>query len=274
LIKKIGIVGLGLIGGSLAKAFNNVGFKIYGFDLNQEVVVSAAESGVFDAVADTLEDFLSVDMDLVYLATPVLTTLELLGELKHYNVDVLITDACSTKKSIVEKAKSLGLRFVGGHPIAGKETSGFKNSDEKLFENAYHFLTTDFADKSDVDKLKEIHEKIGMRVELISSNEHDKLFGLISHFPHLIAFSLIDLVFNVDKSSLKFTGGGFRDFTRIAGSDPKMWSDIFVDNNSNLVELIDKFIDILKAWQEMIINKDEKELFNSIEKVSNLRRSL
>ncbi|MCB4203665.1 prephenate dehydrogenase [Deferribacterales bacterium Es71-Z0220] len=270
---KIGIAGLGLIGGSFAKAFVEQGIKVYGFDKSVECLGSAAESFIFEGLTDNEDEFLNFELDLIYICLPVNSALKFLEYLGGKKVTTFITDGCSTKKSICEKAKDLNLNFVGGHPIAGKEVSGFENSEADIFKNAYHILI-DSEQKEFLGALKNLHSQIGMKVNVMDVDRHDKIFGLISHFPHLIAFSLIDFVENEDSLAFSFTGGGFRDFTRIAKSNPTMWSDIFFDNSDNLQQLIDRYIEELTKWKNAIKSNDYDLMKSMISKVKGLREAL
>lgn len=270
---KIGIVGLGLIGGSFAKAFFEQGIKVYGFDKSVESLGAAAESFIFEGLTDSEDEFLNFEVDLIYICLPVNSALKFLDFLGSKKVDTFITDACSTKTSICEKADNLNLNFVGGHPIAGKEVSGFENSDPTIFKDAYHILI-ETKKYELLEALKHLHTLIGMKVNVMDVTGHDKTFALISHFPHLIAFSLIDFVENEDPHAFGFTGGGFKDFTRIAKSNPTMWSDIFFDNSDNLLQLIDKYIQELHKWKKAINSNDYDLMKSMISKVKGLREAL
>jgi prephenate dehydrogenase len=232
-INNIGIVGLGLIGGSLAKSFHNLGLKLYACDKDIETLALATSSNIFEGLTDDFEEFLDFNLDLIYLCLPVQTILNFLDILAANEVSIPITDAGSTKSSIQNKAEKLGLNFCGGHPIAGKEVSGFENSDDNLMKGAFHVLTGKNVTLS--DELEKIHKSIGMKVIKMDATRHDKVFGLISHMPHLVAYAIIELVCEQDIDALKYTGGGFKDFTRIAASDPKMWADIFTDNKEMML---------------------------------------
>lgn len=272
-IKSIKVAGLGLIGGSFSKAFFKNGFKIYGYDKNKDTLVDAISSGIFEGVTDNLDEFLAFESDLIYVCLPVNSALTLLEELGGRSVKTLITDACSTKSMLCKKALELKLNFLGGHPIAGKEVSGFNNSDEDILKGAYQILTTS-ENTEFLDLLQKIHTDIGMKVRVMEPLKHDEIFGLISHFPHLIAFSLIDFVETENIEALSFTGGGFKDFTRIAKSDPVMWSDIFFDNKEILIKYIDTFTKKLNDWKSIITGHNYNELKSMIEKVKITREGL
>lgn len=271
-INTIGFIGLGLIGGSLAKSFADQGITLYGYDASVDALTDAAESHIFEGLTNELEPFLAFDVDLIYICLPVKHAIKCIHTLKDKSVTTAITDAGSTKMSIQAEANQLGLNFCGGHPIAGKEVSGFANADADLMKNAFHVLTGKPSSLSTA--LKEIHLNIGMKVIEMTPEKHDKMFGLISHMPHLIAYAIIELVCDQDEDALNYTGGGFRDFTRIAASDPKMWSDIFTDNKEVMLELIDQYMELLQVWKKTIENDDYDHMFNAITNVRNRRRKI
>ncbi len=271
-INSIGFVGLGLIGGSLAYSFNQIGKKIYGYDLSFDTLAKAAKSNIFEGLTDEIDEFLNFDFDLIYICLPVKSTLKFLDLLKEKNYQKFITDAGSTKFSIQQKADRLKLNFCGGHPIAGKETSGFINADENLMKNSFHILTGKNIKLCAL--LDELHTEIGMKVIRMQAERHDKVFGLISHMPHLVAYAIIELVCEQDMDALKYTGGGFKDFTRIAASDPTMWADIFTDNKEIMLKLIDNFENLLDRWKTAIRNDDYEHMFNAISDVRKRRKEI
>lgn len=269
----IGIAGLGLIGGSLAKGFAEAGHTLYGFDTGKEALAHAGASGIFEGVTDEKELFFSFPMDCIIVAVPVRPALAFLEDIRTFAPNIPVSDAVSTKASIVQRAAELGLNFCGGHPIAGKETSGFQNADAAIFKNAWHVLTP-AGDSPFADMLEELHKSIGMRVVRMDAARHDALFGLISHLPHITAYALMQVVLTTDPDALTYTGGGFRDFTRIAASDPKMWADIFTDNSDAMITLIDRYIALLVDWRERIAAGDHSGLMELIGVLSSARRNL
>lgn len=269
--KSIGIAGLGLIGGSFAKAFAALGVDIYGLDSSDDTLSCAQNSGVFVSVTGNADTFLDYPLDLIYICLPVKASINFIGLLLSRAVDTAVTDSCSTKLSITES--SAGLNFCGGHPIRGKEVSGFENSTKTLFLNAKHILTPD-RDSSLVADLKNLHESIGMSVSIMSPSQHDEIFAYISHMPHLAAFGLIDLVKETCPSAFDYIGGGFRDFTRIAASDPIMWADIFLDNKTELLKSLDGLECAFQKWRTLINEEKYDELKNLILRTSNIRRGI
>ena len=271
--KKIGIVGLGLIGGSLAKAFNNTGITIYGYDISVETLKECGVSGIFESVTDDFDTFINYPLDLIYITLPINASLEFIGKLGKEGVGIPTTDGASTKVSIIKAASEARLNFCGGHPIKGKETSGFKNSDKDLFNGATHILVPTF-NLELASQLKVLHESIKMNITFMEPDIHDEVFGLVSHFPHLGAFTLMDLVQNECPDAFEFSGGGFKDFTRIAASDPVMWADIFIDNKDAMINIIDEYIKTINNWRDLIEKKDDIKLKEKILAISNLRKNL
>lgn len=271
--KSIGIIGLGLIGGSFARAFCDRGLSVYGLDGCTSTLAEAAQADIFQALTDDIDQFLKMKSDLIYICVPVEATKAVLKTLSAKRVTTPVTDGASTKSSVCALAGELGLNFCGGHPIAGREVSGFSASVNGLFDNAVHVLTP-VAEGFPEDDLRALHEGIGMRVTVMTADKHDLVFGSISHLPHVTAFSLVEAVNRACPEAFSYTGGGFRDFTRIAASNPRMWTDIFLDNDKTVIELIDTYIDLLKSWREDIADKNEEKIYKRIEEASSIRRSI
>lgn len=271
--KNIGVAGVGLIGGSFAKAFAKNGHNVYGYDIYAPTVEKAALSGVFKGITDEEAAFLSFPLDLIYICMPVEATINFISLLGKNNIKTPVTDAASTKSSVVAAAAEAGLNFCGGHPIRGKETSGFENSESGLFENARHILTPEAGGEL-AEKLKILHEKIHMRVSVMEAKLHDDVFALVSHLPHLTSFCLMDTVSAKREEAFAFAGAGFLDFTRIAASDPVMWADIFIDNKDLLLQSAQALEKSLETWKNLIKTGNHQALKENIEKVSNIRRLL
>jgi len=273
MIKHIAFAGLGVIGGSLALSFAEKGIKLTAYDKDPATLAAAMETGLFEHVTDDIDTLLSLDFDMIYICLPVQTACQFVHELGKRGLEKSVTDAGSTKTDIVEAAEEAGINFCGGHPIAGKELSGFANAKAGLFKGAYHILTPT-CPGYDIEPLIELHESIGMKVKVMNHEKHDTVFGLVSHLPHITAFSMVQTVSAVDIEALEFTGAGFKDFSRIAASDPRMWTDIFLDNDKNMISLIDSYITEMQRWKKAIEEADEKEIFNMIEHAAKIRRTL
>lgn len=271
--RNIGVAGVGLIGGSFAKTFAANGINVYGYDINRVVLEQVALSNVFKGVTDEISVFLRFPMDLIYISLPVHASLLFIKTLGEHGVKTPVTDSGSSKVSVMKTAFEEGLNFCGGHPIKGKETSGFENSENDLFKNAKHILTPG-KDLALAENLKKLHSAIGMKVSFMDPETHDNIFALVSHLPHLASFCLMDTVSEGCEEAFSFAGGGFRDFTRIAASDPTMWADIFNDNKDCLLKNITAFEKSIIKWKKLIETGNYKELKQNIETVSNIRRQL
>jgi len=273
MFKHIAFAGLGLIGGSLALSFAEHGIKLTAFDKDSDTLADAMATGLFEYATDDIDTLLSLDFDMLYICLPVRSACDFIAELGNKGFNRPVTDAGSTKVDLATAAEKAGIIYCGGHPIAGKEVSGFSNAKAGLFKGAYHILTPTCPD-FDIEPFVEIHEAIGMQVHIMNPEKHDMTFGLVSHLPHITAFSMVQTVSAVDIDALEFTGAGFKDFSRIAASDPRMWTDIFLDNDKNMVSLIDSYIIEMQRWKKAIENKDEKEIFDMIEHAAKIRRTL
>lgn len=251
--KRVFVIGLGLIGGSIALAIKREhnDTKIVGYDIDEQQVKMALSLKVIDEAATSVE--LGVEeADLIILSTPVTKAEMLLEEIAAYPLksNAIITDVGSTKRKIVDKACCLqkkGVTFIGGHPMAGSHKTGVEAARPHLFENAFYILTP--MEGTDVNKVIQLQNWLkGTKAKFIelSANQHDKLAAAISHFPHIVAASLVHQVAKIQEEDplvSRLAAGGFRDITRIASASPVMWRDILLQNKDALLELLEK-------WQE------------------------
>lgn len=250
LFKRVTIIGLGLIGGSLASAIRQHGLadRVVGVDQNPESCALAVSHGIVDEAAETPADAVS-GADLVVLAVPVKAVEQVLTSIRaHLDTAVLLTDVGSTKASFIAAVDSVfGDRpplVIPGHPIAGSEKSGILAANPALFEGHKVILTPpDEADPVRLDRLRALWEGCGATVLTMTVARHDEVLAATSHLPHLIAFSLVDTLAGEDENMeiFRYAAGGFRDFTRIAASDPVMWHDIFLSNRTAVLRVIDHF---------------------------------
>ncbi|EWG10849.1 prephenate dehydrogenase [Cytobacillus firmus] len=263
---KIFIIGLGLIGGSLALSIKRKHSEsmIIGFDVNKEQGRLAQMLGVADEISATIKDG-ARDADLILIAAPVQETQKIIHILKECELkrNVIISDAGSTKKEIVSCAKVLkekGITFIGGHPMAGSHKSGVTAAKDLLFENAFYLLTPEeHISPAEIERLKEWLSGTKAKFLTIAPDEHDYITGIVSHFPHMIAASLVHQAEKTSRSHKlipRLAAGGFRDITRIASSSPSMWRDILLQNKEVLLKLMEN-------WQE------EMEIVKSILKQEN-----
>ncbi|MBS4191030.1 prephenate dehydrogenase [Bacillus sp. FJAT-49705] len=269
---RVFIIGLGLIGGSLAlciKKEHKDSF-IIGYDVNKEQTRLARMLNVVNETAETIEQG-AKNADLILIATPVKETEKVLQILECIQLksNVIISDAGSTKKEIVQLAgnlKNMGITFIGGHPMAGSHKTGVTAAKAILFENAFYLLTPeDHILEEQLHKLQNWLSGTKARFITITPEEHDYLTGVISHFPHIIAASLVH---QAEKTSTKqklipsLAAGGFRDVTRIASSSPEMWRDILLHNKDVLLSLLDDWQEEMKKVAEMIAAENSEEIFN------------
>ena len=278
-MESILIVGVGFMGGSFAKALRKRGFKgkIYGYDINPESIKKAKSLGVIDEGTTNLSDVAAFNPSLVMLSSPVRTFEGIAKELKKYiSPKAIVTDQGSVKGELVYRLEEiLGSRYVGGHPIAGTEKSGVEHSLEDLYEGNRVILTP--TEKTDIVALRtvrELWEFVGGRVEYMTPELHDYVFGVVSHLPHAVAFALVDTLIRLSKPEIdlfKYPGGGFKDFTRIAKSDPVMWRDIFLANKENLLLAIEGFISSLRELVRLIKEEREEELTEFLREVKTKR---
>lgn len=275
------IVGLGLIGGSLALCIKHEHpqAKIIGYDINKKQARLAIMLGVVDEIVDDLE-MGAVDADLILIATPVKKIekmIELLSQLP-LKKSVIISDAGSTKMEIVKKAVSLtekGYTFIGGHPMAGSHKSGVQAAKSILFENAFYLLTPEAdTDKEAVERLKVWLKGTKAKFLQVLPQEHDYLTGVISHFPHVIAASLVHQAERTSQHQslvTRLAAGGFRDITRIASSSPDMWRDISLHNKDVLLQLLTEWQEEMARVTNMLANENEDDIFQYFSQAKRFR---
>lgn len=281
IIDTVSIVGLGLIGGSLAKSLkvNGIAKRVIGFDSRPDELTQGLALGVIDESAASLEQAVE-SADVVVLAVPVRAVESVLIQVKScFKKGAILTDVGSVKGCFVESVESAFFTVseqdrpivVPGHPIAGSEKSGVAASDESLFAQHKVILTPLSkgdkkaeveAESQAVELIRTMWERCGATVLEMEVAYHDDVLAATSHLPHLIAFSLVDTLAGESESReiFKYAAGGFRDFTRIASSDPVMWSDIFISNRASTLKVLDHFADDLAALRQAIDNKDSKTL--------------
>lgn len=257
---KIGIIGLGFMGGCIAKSLikSEKIEEICAFDTNEESVQTALNEGNITKVAKELKDF--KDSDIIFLCTPVGLISKLAKKLKDVvKNDCIITDIGSTKRTILDNIKEIDINFVGGHPMVGSERTGYTTSNDYLFENAYYILI-ESNNKTNIEKMEEIIKELKAIPVLLDEKNHDYIMAAISHVPHVIASALVNLVKELDNSDEKMkllAAGGFKDITRIASADPMMWEHICKENENEIVLVLEKYINNLKYIKEKIGNKNE-----------------
>lgn len=260
MINKITIVGVGLIGGSLAKAIKekNLAKTVFGYGRDRSRLDDAKKSNIIDDYSTQIEEAVN-HADIIVIATPVGTFRNIFSEVKPLIVDdVIISDVGSTKTNIVDIAKEiLGDKsqcFVPAHPIAGKEKSGFEASDGNLYIGKKVIITPIEDNSSEsIQVIESMWKNVGAEVDFMSPQSHDDLLGMTSHLPHMLAFSLVNYLVDQNPSASIYAGGGFKDFSRIASGDAVMWRDICLQNK-------DKIITHLRGYQSTV-----EELIDAID---------
>lgn len=280
--QKIGFIGLGLIGGSIAKKIkqNNPNVCIYATAQREETIQEAYAQGILENDAKLpLSNF--SEMDYIFLCAPVQKNLEYLEELKPIiSNDCIITDVGSTKSDIHTKIKELDMEanFIGGHPMTGSEKTGITNADELLLENAYYIITpTPKTPNYVIDEFYTFVKSLGSIPLILDSTTHDYSTAAISHLPHMIAYTLVNLVKECDndEETMKtIAAGGFKDITRIASSSPVMWQNICFSNSKQLLRLLDLYIQKLQILEQDIKNLDQTALLETFQSAKDYRDSI
>ena len=280
------IIGVGLIGSSLARALreHNLTDEIIGVDHDADVLTRAKKMGVIDAGNDTLAKGVQ-NADLIVLATPVGAAKDICARLAQHAKDgAVIIDVGSIKGAVSEAAASLPehLYFVPSHPVAGTEQSGPEAGFASLFKDRWCILTPlerqDSAYLQAVEKVSALWRGVGAQVEIMDAAHHDLALAVTSHLPHLIAFTLVGAADDVESVAagevVKYSAGGFRDFTRIAASDPVMWRDVFLNNKDAVLEVLGRFSEELAVMQRAIRWGDAKALEDAFARGRNLRKAI
>lgn len=278
--RKVVIIGLGLIGGSVARGLSalKLGGEIIGVGRNESTLQLAQDDGVITAYTTDVAAACK-NADLIFVAVPSLTVAATLAELKPVvSGKTVITDAASVKGEVVRAAKQvfgqLPANFVPGHPIAGSEHSGYSASIIDLFQGKKVILTPlDNADTHAVHLVTALWQALGADVLTMTVDHHDAVLAATSHLPHLLAFALVDTLSQQGESEeiFRYAAGGFRDFTRIASSDPQMWHDIFMANGQATVEVLDKYMKDLTRLREAVLRQDSDELMRTFRRAKKSR---
>lgn len=269
---KITIVGLGLIGASIAKALSGKA-EICGIDNENRVIDQALTHGVICKGSSNLS--LAGGSNMVVIAVPVGSIVQIAGDLiPHIDSGTLITDTGSTKAHIVQCIDEFWPWFVGSHPIAGKEIPGYSASQADLFSGKAAIITpSDTTKRECIERTTWLWEECGAKITMLDPGIHDRLMAVISHMPHLLSFASMSFAkdLHIHRDLL---GAGFRDFTRIAASDPIMWKDIFLANKQHILEIIDGFIDELGMLRDTIRKDESVHLEEILRTYSTIRRDL
>lgn len=286
IFKKAAILGIGLIGSSLARNLKQNGdveiLAVY--DKNMENLATAKALKLGDIITANLNEVIT-DADVIIFATPVCSFGELAKVIAPYvKKGAIITDTGSVKQYSLQAIEShlnkeKGVVIVGGHPVAGTEKSGPENGFTSLFKGRWCILTPDENSTPEaVAKVTQMWEHCEMKVDTMEAKHHDKVMAAVSHLPQLIAYSIVGTVADLEgyehKEIIKYSAGGFRDFTRIAGSDPTMWRDIFLTNKQTVLELIQRFVEDLIALERNIRWDEGDKIYNLFKRTQKIRKDV
>ena len=283
MFEQLGLVGCGLMGGSFALALKRAGLvkRVVGFSPSETTTTRALQMGVIDQIATSTSNA-ATGSDLVLIAVPVSATEASFQAIaQELSSNCLVMDVGSTKSDVLAAAKAaLGnklAQFVPAHPIAGKEVAGVEHADADLYTGCQVILTpTDLTDLTDKTKLQQatlVWQALGCKVRHMSATDHDAAFAAVSHLPHLLAFAFMNGISNQKQRSefLDLAGPGFRDFTRIAAGDPKVWRDIFLANSAEVLAQSQNFRSSLEALERAVLAGDSAAIEALISQASHLR---
>ena len=284
--KNAALIGVGLIGSSLARALREHGLveNITGIDLDANILQRAHKLGVIDEAAPSLKDGVA-KADLIIVAAPVGAIDEICKSLDaHTPAGALIIDVGSVKGAVAKAAAGMrnDLHFVPCHPVAGTEQSGPEAGFASLFQDRWCIITPQARDDDAygdaIEKARALWEGIGAHVEIMDAEHHDIALAVTSHLPHLIAFTLVGAADDIESVAqaevVKYSAGGFRDFTRIAASDPVMWRDVFLANREAVLETLGRFTEELAVLQRAIRWGDGDALYDAFSRGRSLRRAI
>ncbi|MDO5350459.1 MAG: prephenate dehydrogenase [Lachnospiraceae bacterium] len=283
----IAFIGLGLIGGSIARGLKrfNPDIKIMAYMRTRSKLEQAQKDGIVDVILDGIGDPLR-ECDVIFLCTPVEYNAQYLSAIRPYLKEgAFITDVGSTKTSIHQEVIRQGLddRFIGGHPMAGSEKTGYENSTDHLLENAFYIITPTSLNPSSERtqelsrRLTDIANAIGAIPMVLNYKEHDKVVAAISHLPHIVASSLVNLVKDSDNAAgtmKQVAAGGFKDITRIASASPEMWEQICMTNREPIIQILEQYIASLFQVLEQIKSSSQPALYQFFEASRDYRNSI
>ncbi len=276
-----GFIGLGLIGGSIAHAMRKFypACHLMAWDSNDTTLARAVEDGVINDALSSPNDHLTA-CDYLFLCAPVSSNISLIPKIKQYlSPTCLLTDVGSVKQGIHAQVKAVGLakQFIGGHPMAGSERTGYINSRALLLENAYYVLTpSEEVPSETVQEFSQLIASLGAIPLVLSDTLHDYITAAVSHLPHVVAASLVHLIQQSDTPDelmKMIAAGGFKDITRIASSSPIMWQQICMTNTDNISSLLSQYIEVLSQMKAQIDNQNETEIYQFFDEARQYRDS-
>ncbi len=282
LFDRVAVIGIGLIGSSIAWASRRSGLTVVAHDSSRQVLDRVRALGMADVVADSAAEAVR-DADHVVLCVPVGVIGEVAARIAPFlRPGAIVSDVGSVKASVVEAVSPHlpeGVFFVPAHPVAGTEFSGPDAGFAEMFDNRWCILTPCARSGEEaVERVRQLWLSFGARVDTMTPHHHDLVLAITSHVPHLIAYNIVGTAAHLeevtDSEVIKFSAGGFRDFTRIASSDPTMWRDVFLNNREAVLEMLGRFSEDLAALQRMVRWGDAEGLFELFTRTRAIRRSI
>ena len=284
MMKNILIIGCGLIGSSLLRAVHahKSSKNIYIYEKSKKNISIIKKLKISCKVINKLKN-ISVSFDLVIFCTPMSQYSNFISKINKFITNkTIVTDVGSTKELSSKKVKKQlnnNITWIPSHPIAGSEVSGAEHGDKNLFKNKWCILIKEKnIDKTHLSKLKSFWKKLGSKVIMMNSKQHDIIFSITSHLPHLIAYNLVKTATDFEKGKkfnlIKFSAGGLRDFSRIAASNEIMWRDIFFSNQKNIISAINLFIKNLKAFRKDISVKNNNKIIKKLISTKKVRKKI
>ncbi|MEG2732544.1 MAG: prephenate dehydrogenase [Clostridium sp.] len=277
----VGFIGLGLIGGSIARGLKRSvpHITIMAYMRTRETLIQAKKEGTIDVILDGIDGHLS-SCDIIFLCTPVEYNSDYLLKIKLFlKKGAIVTDVGSTKTNIHETVAALHMEeyFIGGHPMAGSEKTGYENSSDHLLENTYYIITpTQKTSPIYVERLMDVAKSIGAIPVVMDYKKHDFIVAAISHLPHIVASSLVNLVHDSDdenENMKRLAAGGFKDITRIASASPVMWEQICMTNSDNISVILERYIQSLQQVLEEVQQRNSDSFYDLFESSKNYRNS-
>ncbi len=283
-MQKIAIIGLGLIGSSIAHAIRRgtLAKQVAGFDASADVRARASKIGFCDVISDDIADCVK-DAELVILCAPVGAYPSIAPQIApHLAPGAILSDVGSVKGAVIRDVGPhvpKGVHFIPAHPIAGTEYSGPEAGFSSLFDGRWAILTpVPGSDEAAVAKLRAFWQGLGSQVDVMEAGHHDLVLAITSHLPHLIAYNIVGTAHDLEQVTegevIKYSAGGFRDFTRIAASDPTMWRDVFLNNREAVLEVLGRFNEDLSQLTRAIRNNDGQMLFDFFTRTRAIRRAI
>jgi len=283
-IKKVSFIGMGLINSSLARDLKIKKFYLSSSAYSRRIstINKIKKLKLVDFASSNIEKTIK-EADIIIVGIPVAAYQEVFKKIcNHIKPGAIITDVGSVKKEVINSVKKYipkNVDFVPGHPIAGTENSGPESGFAGLFKNGWCILTPNKSTrKNSVKIIKYMWQLVGMKVDIMDSNYHDEVLAITSHIPHIIAYSIVGTIANlqttIKKEVIKYAASGFRDFTRIAASDPIMWRDIILYNRQSILKMLNLFKKDLSKLESAIKNNDDKFLLNLFTKTRRIRKDI